>query len=46
MKVKTWLNAAMRKKGLALTDFAGDLVLSPLNLSPKLHFRNHSVSFD
>ena len=46
MKIKTWLNAAMRKRGLALTDFAGDLVLSRLNLSCKLHFRNHTVSFD
>ena len=46
MKIKTWLNAAMRKRGLALTDFAGDLVLTRLNLSCKLHFRNHTVSFD
>ena len=46
MKIKTWLNAAMRRRSLALTDFAGDLVLSRLNLSCKLHFRNHTVSFD
>ena len=46
MKIKTWLNAAMRKRGLALTDFAGDLVLSRLNVSCKLHFRNHTVSFN